>query len=192
MSTLRHHSTLSSLILINLLVISIGLATQLRADESAAERLHQHLAVGEFGVAKAIAARDLHPAQRAAWLDRIAHAQAASGARRASLSTAASISDGHHRAKLMGDIRRPAGRRGGGVEPDWDVLIDLIKNTIAPTTWDDAGGTGTIAEGDFPGGVYVDTNGQLQKLVTYDNQDGLATLHARAKQLSAYRYVDLP
>ena len=192
MSTLRRHSTLSSLILMNLLVISIGLTTQLWADESAAERLRQHLAVGEFGVAKAIAARDLHPAQRAAWLERIAHAQAAGGARRASLLTAASIPDGHHRAKLMGDIRRPMGRRGGGVEPDWDALIDMIKTTIAPETWDDAGGNGSISEGDFPGGVYVDANGQLQKLVTHDNWGRLATLHTRAKQLSANRDADLP
>jgi hypothetical protein len=30
-------------------------------------------------------------------------------------------------------------------EPDFDSLIDLIKNTVRPTSWDDTGGPGSIA-----------------------------------------------
>ncbi|NLF09252.1 MAG: hypothetical protein GX594_14935 [Pirellulaceae bacterium] len=37
------------------------------------------------------------------------------------------------------------GGLGGGVEPDFDALIDLITSTVRPTTWDDVGGPGTIA-----------------------------------------------
>jgi general secretion pathway protein D len=35
---------------------------------------------------------------------------------------------------------------GGGVQPDFDSLIDLITSTIQPTTWTDVGGTGAIQE----------------------------------------------
>ncbi len=37
------------------------------------------------------------------------------------------------------------GGLGGGVEPDFDSLIDLIVSTIKPTTWDEVGGPGSIA-----------------------------------------------
>ena len=37
------------------------------------------------------------------------------------------------------------GGLGGGVEPDFDALIDLITATVAPDTWEEtSGGTGTI------------------------------------------------
>lgn len=51
---------------------------------------------------------------------------------------------------------------GGGAQADFDSLIDLIQSTIAPTTWDDVGGEGSIMG--FPGGVFVDASGVLQKL----------------------------
>jgi general secretion pathway protein D len=35
---------------------------------------------------------------------------------------------------------------GGGVEPDFDSLIELITSTIQPTSWTDVGGTGAIQE----------------------------------------------
>jgi general secretion pathway protein D len=37
------------------------------------------------------------------------------------------------------------GGLGGGAQPDFDGLIDLITSTIEPTTWDDVGGPGSIA-----------------------------------------------
>jgi hypothetical protein len=36
------------------------------------------------------------------------------------------------------------GSLGGGTEPDYDSLIDLITSTIMPTTWDSVGGPGSI------------------------------------------------
>jgi hypothetical protein len=51
---------------------------------------------------------------------------------------------------------------GGGAQADFDTLIDLITSTIAPTTWDDVGGEGSIQG--FPGGVYVDASGVLKQL----------------------------
>lgn len=37
------------------------------------------------------------------------------------------------------------GGAGGGVEADFDALIDLITSTVRPTTWDAVGGPGSIA-----------------------------------------------
>jgi general secretion pathway protein D len=37
------------------------------------------------------------------------------------------------------------GGLGGGVEPDFDSLIELITTTIEPDTWDEVGGPGSIA-----------------------------------------------
>lgn len=36
------------------------------------------------------------------------------------------------------------GGLGGGVQADFDTLIELITSTIAPTTWDEVGGPGSI------------------------------------------------
>jgi hypothetical protein len=51
---------------------------------------------------------------------------------------------------------------GGGAQADFDTLIDLIESTIAPDTWEDVGGDGSIQG--FPGGVYVDASGVLRQL----------------------------
>jgi hypothetical protein len=52
--------------------------------------------------------------------------------------------------------------RGGGVQADFDSLIELIRSTIAPNTWDDVGGEGSIMG--FPGGVFVDASGVLRQI----------------------------
>ena len=38
------------------------------------------------------------------------------------------------------------GGMGGGVQPDFDSLIELITGTIAPTTWSEVGGAGAIKQ----------------------------------------------
>jgi general secretion pathway protein D len=38
------------------------------------------------------------------------------------------------------------GGMGGGVQADFDSLIDLITNTVQPTTWDEVGGPGTVSQ----------------------------------------------
>ena len=55
-----------------------------------------------------------------------------------------------------------AARRGGGTQADFDTLIELIRSTIAPNTWDDVGGEGSIIG--FPGGVFVDPSGVLRQI----------------------------
>ncbi len=54
---------------------------------------------------------------------------------------------------------QPVDLRGGGAV-DFQSLIELITQTIAPESWQDAGGAGTIQQ--FPGGVFVDAEGVLR------------------------------
>jgi general secretion pathway protein D len=44
-----------------------------------------------------------------------------------------------------------SGGQGGAAQADFDTLINLIKSTIEPLTWDDQGGSGTIQS--FPGNL---------------------------------------
>jgi hypothetical protein len=71
---------------------------------------------------------------------------------------------------------------------DFDTLIDLITQTIAPTSWDTVGGPGAI-DG-FPGGVYVDTGGLMQRIQTADGGRALARLRQSALQTSDNDQVD--
>jgi general secretion pathway protein D len=45
------------------------------------------------------------------------------------------------------------GGLGGGVQPDFDSLIDLITSTVHPSSWDAVGGPGTIAR--FEGNLSI-------------------------------------
>ncbi|MCA9199495.1 MAG: DUF1598 domain-containing protein [Planctomycetales bacterium] len=58
--------------------------------------------------------------------------------------------------------RTVAGNLGGAQQADFDTLIELITSTVDPDSWDEFGGEGSIQG--FPGGVYVDANGVLQRL----------------------------
>jgi len=140
--------------------------------------LEAHLAAGEFGPALAAAEQVADPKQRDQLLGRIAAAQAEAGGSQASLSTLSGIrSDLARKAALdqfPGARHRAA---GGGVQADFDPLIELITTTIAPTSWDEVGGPGSI-DG-FEGGVYVDSDGTLNKLET-ELDRSLAVVRERA------------
>lgn len=139
-----------------------------------------HVEAGEFAPALAMARR-AGPERRDAWLTRIAAAQARAGAREASLSSAADIGDDRTRANALSQIAaQPLGGRGGGAMADFDSLIDLIVSTIAPDSWDDVGGPGSIAP--FPSGVYVDPDGVLRRLAKRDDTGNLANLHASSAE----------
>ena len=51
------------------------------------------------------------------------------------------------------------GAGGGGAQADFATLMELITSTVAPETWEEVGGTGTLAP--FPGGVLIDAEGML-------------------------------
>ena len=64
-------------------------------------------------------------------------------------SMLAQVSTGPHAMPVAGPKNQPVGAGpgglGGGAQADFDSLIDLIKSTVKPTTWDDVGGPGSIA-----------------------------------------------
>ena len=123
------------------------------------------LAAGEFGPAIAAAAGAPNAAERDRLLGHIAAVQARSGAKVASLETAYDISSDVARRSALQKLGGPggffSGGRGGGSGADFTQLIDLITATIAPQSWDDVGGPGSISG--FDGGVYVDPAGLLRK-----------------------------
>lgn len=142
--------------LIALLLVGSG---SVRAEES----LDAHLQAGEFGPALAAAAAEKNPAQRDELLGKIAAAQAAAGAAQASIGTAAEMHSDLARKEALDGVKKQGGffGAGGGVQADFDPLIDLITTTLAPESWTDVGGPGAIRE--FAGGVYVDATGLLKK-----------------------------
>lgn len=64
------------------------------------------------------------------------------------------------RAGTGGAASQAAPGQGGGTQADFDSLIDLITKTIRPSTWDIAGGTGSVAP--FPTGVMADPHAALK------------------------------
>jgi hypothetical protein len=132
--------------------------------EELAAKAKAHLAAGEFGPAVA-AARGLSDKDRDDLFAMIAARQREADARRGSLATLASIGDGAVRSNAADMMRnQPLFPRvgGGGVIADFDTLIDLITSTIAPDSWTDNGGSGSISG--FPTGVLVDGRGVMAKV----------------------------
>ncbi|QGJ70398.1 General secretion pathway protein GspD [Planctomycetales bacterium 10988] len=64
---------------------------------------------------------------------------------------------------------------GGGVEPDFDSLIDLITSTVAPQTWDEVGGPGSVQP--------FETNLSLVVSQTQDVHEQIADLLNQLRRL---------
>lgn len=161
--------------------------------------IRAHLAAGEFAPALALARQVSDARQRDVLLADIAAAQAAAGARNASLTTTGEIADDRTRTAALGRVaEQPWGGRGGGNEADFESLMELITSTVKPQTWEEVGGPGTIAP--FPTGVYIDPAGVLQPLLGNDATGQLAALrhaslpnarHEDARRSSLLRKVSL-
>jgi hypothetical protein len=190
------------------LVVLAGLTGRLPGNISAAEDgslLAEQLATGEF--APALEQAQQAPAdERDARLAAVAKAQAQAGERRASLATLGSMRDDVGRGQALGEVASASGARGaqgGGGNADFGSLISLITSTVAPTTWDEVGGPGTIAE--YRQGVYVDALGVVRPTVekrgANDGIDRLSDLRRTvehgvaaggARQASRLRKISLP
>jgi hypothetical protein len=142
---------------------------------------------GEFAPALAAVRQMADRRQQDAWLGRIAEAQAQAGDRDASFLSAGEIADDRARAETLARAAAQplGGAPGGGAQPDFDSLIQLITSTVAPTTWDEVGGPGSIAP--FPTGVYVDPAGVLRPLLREETDDALATLRQRSRGRTSLR-----
>ena len=163
-------------------------------------RIRAHLEAGEFAPAIAAAQQAADPKQRDAALGQVAVAQAQAGARDASVRTVASVASDRTRAQILAQVANPAGgnqgrqgAQGGANQPDFDALIDLVTRTVAPKTWEAAGGQGNIAP--FPTGVWVDPQGVLCPLLKEEKGEDLAALRtasaSRSRQDDARREASL-
>jgi hypothetical protein len=164
--------------------ILVGVVTAYAAAASSAEdrkeRVQAFLEAGEFAPALDLARQTTDLKQRDAMLERIAQAQASAGARQASLLSVSEIGDDRVRAgAIKGVAATPVGAGGGGAEPDFDSLIELITSTIKPTTWDTVGAPGTIKA--YPNGVWVDPRGTLRSVKAQETDNSLETLRAANK-----------
>jgi hypothetical protein len=159
------------------------------------------IASGEFAPALEIAACIHEPKKRNHALAEIAAKQAGGDARRGALATMRGINDQRLRAETAAFLAgqpRAYGASGGGVIADFDTLIELVTSTIAPDSWLDNGGKGTISG--FPTGVLVNTSGVLEQLQPVATP-ALAQLRQRAqfrggaenpRRSSRLRKVSLP
>ncbi|EAQ77811.1 DUF1598 domain-containing protein [Blastopirellula marina] len=133
------------------------------------------LVAGEFPPAIDLAKKAKTAEQRDQMYARLARAQAAGGAKQAAIASARSIASDQYRTETLIGLEKPLtarpGAMGGGVEPDFDQLIDLITTTIEPETWDLLGGPGAVAP--FESGVYVDSKGTLQRAQLRDRSGRL-------------------
>ena len=170
-----------------LLAAGVGFFSITAAAQDGAA-IDAQIKAGEFGPAVAAAARVRDVAQRDALLGRIAAAQATAGAGEGSLGTATGIRGDLARAAALDEIARRGGffggqgAMGGGVVADFDALIDLIQTTIAPESWVDVGGPGSIME--FASGVWVDPSGLMKKLAP-ETDRSLALARRRAAAVLA-------
>ncbi len=141
---------------------------------------------GEFAAAWNMAQqRPVGPA-RDQMFQALGQAQARAGMLPGALNAAAQIDSDLARSVVAQDVAQaPVGQfggLGGGSEPDFDSLIELITTTIAPTTWDEVGGPGSV--GPFEGGVRVDAGGLVHSLIGDDHTGRLRRLRSAAQRVS--------
>ncbi len=145
---------------------------------------------GEFGPAVQLAGQQGDGA-RDQWMAEVARAQARIGSRRASawsLSQIGSDSLANETLdRMAGETFGGAGARGGAALADFDTLIELITSTIAPDSWDEVGGPGAIEA--FPTGVYVDTEGLMQKVKRRQGNANLVDIRESSRASSGNRNV---
>ena len=151
------------------------------------EQFAAQVAAGEFAPALKTARSLEDAAQRDTWLAELATAQARVGGRDEAVYTLSAVADDRVRSATIERTRemlRPAGRRtagvGGGSMADFDTLIDLITNTVAPNTWDTVGGNAHVES--FPNGVYVDPDGVLRRVLTPAKATGLVLTRLEASK----------
>jgi len=148
--------------------------------QSRSDAITQYLAAGEFAPARRVARRLDDPVRRDRQLARIALAQAAMGARQASMATLRAVQGDLQRAAAVTRLANGGGgAAGGGAIADFDTLINLITSTVAPDSWSDVGGTGAIEP--FPTGVLVDTSGVLRRLPPRPANPLLEAVRQRAR-----------
>lgn len=177
-----------------ILFVASGSATAEQTGGGADQAIHAALESGEFATALRSAAA-LAPEARDVALAEIAAAQTRSGATQAAAGTLAAMRDDLLRSRSLELLNynvagnaadEPTGIRGGlggGVQPDFDSLIELITNTIRQQDWQDNGGTVGFIKS-HTGGVFVDAAGAVKPLVNAGELARLASLRRQAARAS--------
>ena len=142
--------------------------------EVEADEFQQLLRSGEYVQALDRARANQDIGLRQQQIVQIARHQAASGIQAGAMGSLASLQqfgDGRVTGSTGQAETVPmlSGGQGGAAMADFDTLIDLIKATVAPDSWDDLGGAGTITP--FPGGIYVDRDGLMVRLDSHRDSD---------------------
>jgi hypothetical protein len=150
------------------------------------------LDAGEFAAATAMAQKEADPQQRDVLLAKIAVAQAQAGANAAAVRSVAAVGDDRARAHILAQIgnnnnnnlnnNNNNNQQGGNNQADFESLINLMQTTVAPKTWEPAGGIGTVSQ--FPTGVWVDPKGVLRPLMKEAANEDLAQLRANSQKKS--------
>ena len=203
------------LILAGLLMIAAGeiAVAKVAPDPSPSQALiMQHVEAGEFAPAIHLTRRLPAGSSRDRLWAEIAVAQTRSGISAAD-QVLREIEDDRVRGDAVARVREirfqgqpflaqfDDGGGGGDInsQADFDAVIELIQNTIEPDTWEEAGGTGRIAE--FETGVRVDASGQLHRLLAPQQASALVRLrrssaqradNSEARTASQLRKVSLP
>jgi hypothetical protein len=158
-----HFSAAKRGVLSLLFLVSFAVNAALGADPQGGDRSRAHARAGEFGLARAAAKQVADGAQRDRLLGEVAVAQARNGALGGAAGSLRDVRSDYERTQAIDTISRSpmGGAAGGAAMADFDTLIDLIVATVAPDSWLEEGGAGTIES--FPTGVYVDAEGILRK-----------------------------
>lgn len=191
------------------LIVLVGLAAQTLpapasepADSSLTHRrIAEHLDAGEFAPAIQLAGQLGDVSVRDKALSRIARAQQHSGATRGASRTIRSIADDAIRGDTVDRLltvrfegqpflaQFDGGNDGGNINStaDFDAVIDLIQSTIEPDSWEEAGGTGRIAE--FETGVRIDAEGELHRVLKVQRRSPLVRLRQASRTADSNRDV---
>lgn len=182
------------------------------AGDDLAQRVAGHVSVGEFSPALRLAEQAPSADERDRLLSQIAQAQAAVGAAEPAAQALAQVRDDAVRTRLIrtlplhpavlpqilpgrqegGFIGSGAGvfsdgnqpnSRGGSPTPDFDSITELVTSTVAPPSWDDVGGPGSIRG--FANGVLVDAQGTLRRVVVRDPGGDLSAVRLAALESHA-------
>lgn len=172
-------ASLGTAVWLGLAVHASAAEPQAAFDGSPATRLQEQLRSGEFGPALHEALQNPSVTQRSQSLRHIAAAQERAGEFAAAATTAGYLPRSPERSRFLSQATAERSH-AGGTGADFDSLMDLIKSTIDPDSWEDNGGKGTMQS--FETGVRVDPQGVLRQLPREETRGRLAALSQRVRQ----------
>jgi hypothetical protein len=141
--------------------------------------LAARLESGEFGPAMDAASSIEDLTQRVGYLKQVVAAQQDAGEFQAADATASRIPIPEQRVQSRREVLRQKGASGGGVQADFNSLMNLITSTIQPDSWEELSGPGSVMP--YRSGVYVDPNGLMRQLKKEETTGALEALGRRAR-----------